>query len=116
MEVGLDLPIVIKKGLQIDDEVSNHREEGEGLDQSRLFRQIFDMSSAGQHIFAIDPHRAGAANGTPTGIAERKRLILFILNAQQSLQEIHSFPNFHPKGFDPSGRILLFMKTFDSEG
>jgi hypothetical protein len=80
LEVRFDFPIVIKKNGQVDDEVSNHWKKREGFNQDRFFQEVFDMGSAGQDIFAIDAHGARATDGSPTGITERERPILFILN------------------------------------
>jgi hypothetical protein len=85
LEVRFHFPIMIKKSGQIDDKVSNQRERGEGFNQGRFFQEVFDMGSAGQDIFAIDSHGTRAAYGSPTGITERERSILFILYVQQSL-------------------------------
>jgi hypothetical protein len=114
MEVRFNFAIVIKKSGQIDDKVSSHGKKGEGFNQGRFFQEVFDMGSAGQDIFAIDSHGTRAAYSSPAGITEREGSILFILNAHQTLQEIHSFSDLHLKGFDPSGRILLLMEPFYS--
>jgi len=116
LEVRFNFAIVIKKSGHIDDEVSNHGKEEEGFDESRHSQQVFNMGSAGQDIFAVDPHGTGPTYSSPTGIPKRERLILFILNVQQRLQEIHSFPDLHLKGFDPQRRILLLMKPPYSQG
>jgi hypothetical protein len=82
LEVRFNFAMVIKKSGHVDDEVSNHGKEGEGFDEGRYSQQVFNMGSAGQDIFAIDPHGTGATYSSPTGITERERSILFILNAQ----------------------------------
>src|SRR4030043_595496 len=107
---------MIKKNGQIHDKVSNHWKKREGFNQNRVFQEVFDMGWASQDIFAIDSHGTRATYSSPTGIAERERSILFILNAHQSLQEIHSFSDLHLKGFDPLGRILLLMEPFYFQG
>jgi len=114
LEIRLDSSIVIKKSGHINDEVSNHREEGKGFDQGRFLQQVFNMGSAGKDIFAIDSHCTRSAHGSPARIAKREGPISFILNAEQSLQKIHPFPDFHLKSFEPLLGISLFVKTFDS--
>ncbi len=116
MEIGFHFPVVVKKGGQIDEEVSNHREKGKGFNQGRFFQQVFDMGSAGQDIFSIDSHPARATHSPATGVAKSERPILLLLNTEQCFQKIHSLSGLHLKGLDPLGRVLLLVQTFDSQG
>lgn len=101
MEERLDLSVAGKERRHIDDEVSDHRETGEGFDEDGPALKIFDMRSARQDHLPIHPHGAGPANGPPAGISKSETPVLFILDAQQGLQEIHLLPRFEWVGLNP---------------
>ena len=101
MEERLYLAVVSKEGRHIYNEVPDHREIREGLDEDRSALQVFDMRPARQDHLPIHPHGAGPANSSTTGISEGQTPVLFILDTQQGLQKIHLCSRFELKGFHP---------------
>jgi hypothetical protein len=113
MQIGFQASVVVEESGHIHHQIANNREEGERLDEDGFLQESFNRSPAGQDDVAIHAHGTGAANSPSTRIAKRKAAILLILNPKQRLQEVHSFPGFHLKGFDPSGRIFLLVEALN---
>jgi hypothetical protein len=105
MEERLDFAVAGKEGGHINKEIPDHREIRQGLDEDGPAHKVCDMRSARQDHLPVHAHGAGSANGSPAGISESETSVLFILDAQQGLQQIHLFPGFELEGLHPRRRL-----------
>ena len=85
----LHRPNLVPEGCHVDDQVLDHGKIAEGLDGDIAVALQFlpHGGAAGQLFVAVDGHRAGAANGRAARIAKRQRAVLFVLDANQAVQD-----------------------------
>jgi len=111
MEERFDFAIASKEGGHIHNKIPDHRKIGKGLDEDGSAQKIFPMCPTRQDHLSAYPYGAGPANGSAAGISESETSVLFILNTEQCLQQIHLFPRFELEGLNPWRGLPLGIES-----
>ena len=108
--------VLLPEAAAICDQIFDDRNRGQRSDryQPILIYMICERRFAGQHICAVDVHRAATADPVAAGAPKGKAAILLFFDLEQGIQDSLSGYQFHLQLFKGWFLVNVGVKSFNA--